>query len=121
MSGNARGGCDTLISGTGNDDMWGDAQVMLGNAKGGNDAFVFNFNSGHDVIEDFGQGVASIEGSNWGTDHIDLSALGIHDFSQLSISAFDPTTHESTITFSSGNDVVVHSQVALTQHDFLFA
>jgi Ca2+-binding RTX toxin-like protein len=31
----ARGGCDTLISGTGNDDMWGDAQVMLGNAQGG--------------------------------------------------------------------------------------
>jgi hypothetical protein len=121
MSDNARGGCDTLISGTGNDDMWGDAQVMLGNARGGNDRFVFNFNSGHDVIEDFGQGVASIAGSNWGTDHIDLSALGIHDLSQFSISVFDPTTHESTITFSSGNDVVVHSQVALTQHDFLFA
>ena len=28
---------------------------MAGNAKGGNDVFVFNFNSGHDKIEDFGQ------------------------------------------------------------------
>jgi Ca2+-binding RTX toxin-like protein len=118
MSGNACGGNDKLISGAGNDDMWGDAQVILGNARGGNDTFVFNFNNGHDKIEDFGQGVA---GSNCGTDHIDVSALGIQDFSELSISAFDPTTHESTITFSSGNDVVVHSQVALTERDFLFA
>lgn len=31
-----------MISGTGKDDMWGDAQVMLGLAKGGNDTFVFN-------------------------------------------------------------------------------
>jgi Ca2+-binding RTX toxin-like protein len=118
MSGNSCGGNDKLISGAGNDDIWGDAQAILGNARGGNDAFVFNFSNGHDKIEEFGQG---IQGSNWGTDHIDVTALGIHDFSQLSISAFDPTTHESTITFSSGNDVVVQSQIALTQHDFLFA
>ena len=101
--------------------MWGDAQVMLGNARGGNDTFVFSFNNGHDKIEDFGQGVQCIAGSNWGVDHIDVSALGITNFSQLNISTFNPTTDESTITFSSGNDVVVHSQVALTQHDFLFA
>jgi hypothetical protein len=121
MSGNAHGGNDKLISGTGNDAMWGDAQVMLGNAQGGNDTFVFNFNNGHDEIEDFGQGKQCVVGSDWGTDHIDVTALGIHNFSQLGISAFDPTTHESTITFSSGNDVVVHSQVALTSHDFFFA
>jgi hypothetical protein len=47
--------------------------------------------------------------------------LGIHNFSQLTISAFDPTTHESTITFSPNNDVVVHSQSALTSHDFVLA
>jgi hypothetical protein len=120
MSDRACGGNDKLISGTGNDDMWGDAQVILGMAKGGNDTFRFNFASGHDKIEDFGQGVC-VAGSNWGTDHIDVTALGITDFGQLSISAFDPTTHESTITLSPGNDVVVHSQVALTSHDFLFA
>jgi Ca2+-binding RTX toxin-like protein len=120
MSGNAWGGNDRLVSGTGNDDLWGDAQVMLGNAKGGNDTFVFNFDNGNDKIEDFGQGVCGA-GPNLGTDHIDVSALGIENFSQLSISAFDLTTHESTITFSTGNEVVVHSQVALTEHDFLFA
>jgi hypothetical protein len=100
--------------------MWGDAQVMLDHAKGGNDTFVFNFGNGQDKIHDFGQGVCRA-GPNWGTDHIDVSALGITDFSQLNISAFDPTTHESTISFSSGNDVVVHSLEALEAQDFLFA
>jgi Ca2+-binding RTX toxin-like protein len=117
MSGRAVGGNDKLVSGTGNDDMWGDAQSISGNAKGGNDTYVFNFSNGHDKIEDFGQVGSSILGN----DHIDVSALGIEHFSQLQISAFDPTTHDSTITFSSGNDVVVHSQIALTSHDFLFA
>jgi hypothetical protein len=117
MSGNAIGGNDTIVS----DDMWGDAQIMSGNAKGGNDTFVFNFNNGHDMIEDFGQANACHGSSILGSDHIDVSALGIEHFNQLDISAFDPSTHDSTITFSSGNDVVVHSQVALTSHDFLFA
>src|SRR5262249_13746549 len=92
MSDDPRGGNDTLISGTGNDDMWGDAQVMAGNAQGGNDTFVFNFNNGHDKIEDFGQ-----------NDLIDVRALGIQDFSQLNLSSFDAATHETTITFSAGN------------------
>ena len=55
------------------------------------------------------------------SDKIDVSSLGIQGFDQLVVSAFDPSTHESTITFSQGNDVVVHSQVALTPDDFLFA
>ena len=100
--------------------MWGDAQVMFGNARGANDTFVFNFNNGNDKIEDFGQGVRGT-GPNLGIDHIDVSALGIENFSQLNISAFDPTTYESTITFSTGNEVVVHSQMVLTERDFLFA
>jgi serralysin len=102
-------GDDTLVDGTGTDDtMRGDA---LGIAQFGNDTFVFNLDNGHDGIADFGQGV----------DRIDVTALGIHDFSELTISAFDPTTQESTITFSPGNDVVVHSQVALRSDDFIFA
>jgi hypothetical protein len=121
MSGHAVGGNDTLVSRTGNDDMWGDAQTMSGHARGGNDTFVFNFNNGHDKIEDFGQGNGCVGSSILGSDHIDVRALGIDNFSELHISAFDPTTHDSTITFSSGNDVVVHSQAALTSHDFLFA
>jgi hypothetical protein len=99
--------------------------------KGGDDTFVFASNNGQDKIEDLGQGVQGVSGSNWGVDHIDVTALGIHDFGQLNISAFDPNTHESTITFSpsmfpSGptptfNEVVVHSQVALSAHDFILA
>jgi Ca2+-binding RTX toxin-like protein len=107
-----------LVSGTGNDQMWGDAPVVSGNAQGGNDTFVFKPGNGHDTIGDFGQGQA---GSQWGIDHIDVTALGIHAFSELNISAFDPATHESTITFNPGNDLVVHSQIALNQNDFLFA
>lgn len=116
MSDYARGGDDKLVSGTGNDDIWGDAQTMLGFAKGGNDTFVFKFDNGYDKIEDFGQGL-----SNLGTDHIDVSALRIENFGDLSISPFYPVTHESTITFGSGNDVVVHSEQALRPQDFIFA
>jgi hypothetical protein len=116
-----QGGNDRLISGiNATDHMWGDWQTVTGGSSGGNDTFVFNFNNGHDRIEDFGQGVCEA-GPNLGTDHIDVSALGIEYFNQLDISAFDPTTYESTITFSPDNDVVVHSQVALTSHDFFFA
>jgi hypothetical protein len=100
--------------------MWGDAQVMLGHAVGGNDTFIFKLNNGSDRIEDFGQGD---HGANqrWGTDHIDVSALGITDFSQLDfMSAFDPTTHESSIAFDTG-DLIVRSQHALSAQDFLFA
>ena len=94
---------------------------MSDNAQGGNDNFVFAPSNGHNVIQDFGQGISKIPGSNLGTDHIGVIALGITSFSQLNISAFDPITHTSTISFSADNDVVVHSQVALTQHDFFLA
>jgi hypothetical protein len=93
---------------------------MFGNAKGGSDTFVFKVDNGHDKIEDFGQAVGGPR-SNWGTDHIDVVAVGITNFSELKISAFDPTTHESTITFSAGNEVVVHSEEALRPEDFIFA
>jgi hypothetical protein len=32
----------------------------------------------------------------------------------------DRTTHESTITFGDGNDVIVRSEHALTTQDFIF-
>jgi len=119
ISGNGRGGNDKLISGTGNDDMWGDGQQMLGNAQGGNDVFAFGPNNGHDKIEDFGQGASG--GQNLGVDHIDVSAMGIHDFNGLTVSSFNPATHESTISFGADNDLIVRSQVALTPHNFIFA
>jgi hypothetical protein len=97
--------------------MWGDAENVVGFARGGDDLFVFNANNGNDRIGDFGQA----DGGIWGRDFIDVSGLGILDFGGLDISAFDATTHESTITFSPGNDVLVHSQFALTQDDFIFS
>ena len=116
MADNAKGGNDTIVSGTGNDDMWGDGQLMLGNAHGGNDTFVFKVSNGHDKIEDFGQNV----GSQTGRDHIDVSGLGIANMSEMVMSAYDVHSHETTITFSPGNDVVVHSAHALTAQDFIF-
>ncbi|QQO12022.1 hypothetical protein JJB99_21250 [Bradyrhizobium diazoefficiens] len=116
MSDHARGGSDKIVSGTGNDDVWGDARMMFDFAQGGNDTIVFNLENGHDRVEDFGQGL-----SNLGIDLIDVSALGIQSFADLTISQFDPITHESLITFSPGNDVAVHSEEALRPQDFIFA
>ena len=121
MSDQAQGGNDTLVSGTGRDQMWGDAQIMDGDARGGNDVFRFDVHSGFDRVGDFGQGLGAIAGSNWGTDRLDVRALGIHAFSELDISAYDFITHESTILLNSEDHVVVRSQVALRASDFIFA
>ena len=83
------------------------------------DTFVFKAGNGLDVINDFGQGDRSA-GRELGTDLIDVSAMGYTDFSQLSISTFDPVAHQSTISFDSGNLVIVHSQTALGAEDFIF-
>ena len=92
------GGNQTLIGNDPTNSLFGDAGLnLLDKAHGGDDI------------------------SRETYEYSDVSALGITDFSQLNVSAFDPTTHESTITFSAGNEVVVHSQIALTERDFLFA
>ncbi|MBC7604026.1 MAG: type I secretion C-terminal target domain-containing protein [Ramlibacter sp.] len=48
-----KGGNDRLYSGQGNDEMWGDAQNMHGDARGGADRFFFGPDNGNDVIYDF--------------------------------------------------------------------
>lgn len=60
----SQGGNDTLISGTGNDLMFGDA--MYSDGDGGADRFVFGVSNGEDIIGDF----CKADG-----DKIDLSAL----------------------------------------------
>ena len=65
MRDNARGGDDTLISGTGTDHMWGDGQVLNGVAASptaatgsvvtGADTFVFAPGNGDDFVYDFRQ------------------------------------------------------------------
>ena len=47
------GGNDTLISGTGVEQMWGDAAIMLTTSVGGADTFVFHANNNLDTINDF--------------------------------------------------------------------
>ena len=67
MSGNARGGDDTLHGGAGDDHLFGDAALMADNAVGGADRFVFAPGDGADTIHDFVPG----------QDVIDLTAYGI--------------------------------------------
>src|SRR5262249_12354301 len=65
MYGYATGGNDRLVSGPGNDEMWGDAHYKAPTVVTGADVFVFLQNNGQDTIHDFEQG----------KDHIDLTAL----------------------------------------------
>ena len=108
MHGNARGGNDTLISGTGTDHMWGDAQFIngvaasptapTGNVITGADSFVFAPGNGNDDINDFRQ-----------SDHdkIDVSAYGIHSLADMMITdmgadtkiAFDATNSVTLVGF----------------------
>jgi Ca2+-binding RTX toxin-like protein len=88
MSDNAHGGDDTLISGTGTDHMWGDAQFIngapasptapTGSVVTGADTFVFAPGNGNDDTNDFRQ-----------SDHdkIDVRAYGFHDIADMTITA----------------------------------
>ena len=75
-------GHDTLIGGTGTDAMRGDA---IGNARYGNDTFVFNLDSGHDVIEDFGQGARGAAVSTELMLRLSASTISANSPSRLSI------------------------------------
>lgn len=75
QQGSVIGGNDTLVSGTGNDTMWGDVTAVQGFSPstivGGADVFVFMPGAGNDTIMDFGVGA----------DLIDLRAYGVTDAS----------------------------------------
>jgi Ca2+-binding RTX toxin-like protein len=91
----ARGGNDTLISGSGNDQMWGDATIMATTAHTGADTFIFS--NGHDTVMDFQRG----------QDHIELKGyVDITNFSQPLPHIID-TTAGSVITFDSNNSILV--------------
>ena len=122
MSGNARGGDDVLVSGTGNDLMWGDAKFIngvaasptadTGTAQTGADTFVFAPGSGSDSVFDFRQS---------DHDRIDVSAYGFHSLAEMSISstgadtriAFDPTNNLTLVGLSDPG--------VLRGSDFIFA
>ena len=120
MTDNARGGNDTLISGTGTDHMWGDAQFIngvaasptaaTGTVKTGADTFVFAPGNGNDDIGDFRQ-----------SDHdkIDVSAYGFHNLAQMMITF---TGTDTTIAFDATNSVtLVGFAGPLHESDFLLA
>lgn len=111
-------GNDRLISGTGNDDMWGDI-AYSGFANGpldltrvttGNDVFVFSANNGNDTIYDFRHGEDKIELKGIGVDSFD-ALIGQSHLSQESTNA--------VITFGS-NTITVIGVTELTAADFLF-
>lgn len=103
-------GNDTLVSGTGNDDMWGDVGGSYPGTVTGADTFVFNRNSGHDAIEDF----------ETGKDKVDLRAYaveGVHGVVDLSMAA---TEAGYVVALPDGSSVTFHGMTPVAS-DILFA
>ena len=122
MNSNSRGGDDTLISGTGTDHMWGDAQFINGVAASptaptgavvtGADTFVFSPGNGADFIHDFRQS---------DHDRIDVSAYGFDDLGDMTITG---TGTDTVIAFDVNNSVTLAGLIdpsVLQASDFLFA
>jgi hypothetical protein len=120
MYDNARGGNDTLISGTGIDHMWGDAEFIngapasstapTGSVVTGADTFAFAPGNGNDDINDFRQS---------DHDRIDVRAYGIHSFVDMTVSY---TGTDTTIAFDATNSVtLVGFSGPLQASDFFFA
>jgi serralysin len=122
MSDNAHGGDDTLISGTGTDHMWGDAQVIngapasptapIGSVVTGADTFVFAPGNGNDDINDFRQ-----------SDHdkIDVRAYGFDDIADMTITA--DGNGNTRIAFDANDGVTlvgISDPHILRASDFLF-
>ncbi len=116
MTDRARGGDDRLVSGTNQDEMWGDAQFLSGDAEGGQDVFVFEPFNDRDVIWDFEQG----------EDRIDLSAFapyGVTDFASIDGQVFEQSDGTLIVLdFGTviGNSVVVVGAFGLGDADFVF-
>ncbi|QIO34574.1 calcium-binding protein [Bradyrhizobium sp. 1(2017)] len=98
---NGGDGNDTLVSGIGNDGMFGGY---------GADTFVFAAQNGHDTA-DFQEG----------RDKIDLTALGANDIHALDDLSIEVTAGDTIIHFDANNDLTIAGIVNLSANDFLFA
>ena len=109
----ARGGNDTLISGTGTDHMWGDAQFIVGNTVAtGADTFAFAPGNGNDDINDFRQS---------DHDRIDVTAYGFTSLDDMMMTVDGANTR---IDFDATNSVTLvgfADPSALHASDFIFA
>lgn len=108
--GDVVGGNDRLVSGEGNDTMWGDFRYLfIANATLGHDTFVFTANNGIDEIRDFKNG----------DDKIEISGMaGIDDFSDLSIAVIGSDTY---ISFADGGSVKLIGVAEVQAQDFIFS
>src|SRR5215813_126389 len=122
MDDNARGGKDTLISDTGTDYMWGDAQFIngvlaspttpTGNVITGADTFIFGPNNGTDFVGDFRQSDG---------DKIDVSAYG---FASMAAMTFTALGGDTKVGFDANNSVTlmgISDPNTLHASDFIFA
>ncbi len=116
--GNSIFGNDRLISGTGNDKMFGDFSVSNteeveegpGLIVTGRDVFVFSANNGADTIYDF----------RHGEDKIELQGVGVNSFGALSAGGhLSVAGADSVISFGS-NTITLVGVTELTAEDFLF-
>ena len=111
-----------MISGTGTDHMWGDAQFIngvaasptasTGNVITGADTFVFAPGNGTDDVNDFRQ-----------SDHdkVDVSAYGFHSLADMVITDMGADTK---IAFDATNSVTligISDPSVLHASDFIFA
>ena len=115
--GKSGAGNDTLISGHGNDHMWGDfggninRNVPYVNHSTGKDIFVFGENNGNDIIYDFQRGL----------DKIDLRSLGdIDSIDDLTIASSLTQPSDSVINLNDGNSITLIGVSELSANDFMF-
>jgi serralysin len=116
--GKSGAGNDTLISGHGNDHMWGDfggninQNVPYVNYSSGKDIFVFGENNGNDIIYDFQQGL----------DKIDLRSLvDIDNINDLTITSSLTQPSDKVINLNDGNSITLIGVNDLSANDFMFA
>ncbi len=108
--GSVIGGNDRLVSGEGDDAMWGDFEYLyLSTPTFGHDTFVFKSNNGKDTIFDFRSG----------DDKIELSGMtGIDEFSDLLIGTSSGGT---CISFADGGSITLIGVDHVQAQDFIFS